>query len=322
MRAIVYAKYGPPSVLRLEEIAKPAPKENEVLVKIHAAALNPADWHFLRGDPVVMRMASGLFAPKRPVLGADIAGTVEAVGTGVTRFKPGDEVYGDLSGAGFGAFAEYVAVKHGALATKPAALSFEEAAVVPLAGVTALQGLRDKGAIKQGHKVLINGASGGVGSFAVQIAKSYGAGVTAVCSAKNADLVRSIGADHVIDYAREDFTDNAGAYDLILDMIATHSPAELKRALAPDGKVVVVGFGSMLKMLRVVLTGGRRVGSMMARANHKDLDALRELIDRGTIKPVIDRRHTLEQVPEAIAYLEEGHTRGKIVIAVANGAAA
>ncbi len=321
MKAMVYRKYGPPEVLRLEDVAKPAPKDGEVLVKIRAAALNPADWHFLRADPWPIRFAAGLSAPKKPILGADIAGTVEAAGRGVTRFKRGDEVWGDLSAAGFGGFAEYVATPEKALAMKPKNLSFEEAAAVPLAGGTALQALRDKGDVRQGDKVLVNGAAGGVGTFAVQIAKSFGGDVTAVCSAANADLVVSIGAAHAIDYATEDFTDHVGGYDVIVDMIANHSPGELKGALAPGGRCVMVGFGSMARLLWMRLAGGRQIRSFVARPSVADLDFLKGLVESGQMKPVIDRRYKLAELPAAIAYLEEGHARGKVVITMTDKAA-
>jgi NADPH:quinone reductase-like Zn-dependent oxidoreductase len=255
-----------------------------------------------------------VFAPRRPILGADIAGTVEAVGAGVTRFRPGDEVWGDLSAAGFGGFAEYVATAEKALAMKPKNLTFEEAAAVPLAGGTALQALRDKGDVRQGDKVLVNGAAGGVGTFAVQIAKSFGGDVTAVCSAGNADLVRGVGAGHVIDYAMEDFTDHVGGYDVIVDMIANHSSAALKGALAPGGRCVIVGFGSTARMLAVMLTGGRQIRTFLAMPKAADLDFLKGLIESGQMKPVIDRRYKLAELPAAIAYLEEGHARGKVVI--------
>ena len=316
MKAMVRNKYGPPSVLRLAEIDKPAPKEGEVLVKIHAAALNPADWHFLRGDPFPIRFVGGLFGPRHAVIGADIAGTVEAVGPGVTRLKAGDEVYGDLSAAGFGAFAEYVATRESALAKKPKNLGFAEAAAVPLAAGSALQAVRDKADVKQGEKVLINGAAGGVGTFAIQIAKSFGADVSAVCSARNAELVTSIGAAHVIDYAKEDFTDHAGAYDVIIDMMANHAAATLKSTLAPGGRVVIVGFGSMFRLIGIGFAG-KQVKMLVANPNVADLDFLRGLIETDQVKPVIDRHYKLADLPQALAYLEEGHARGKVVIDIA-----
>ena len=317
MKAIVYRKYGPPDVLQFSEVEKPTPRDNEVLVKVHAAAVNPADWHFIRGTPAVMRLASGLLRPKNKTPGADIAGRVEAVGGSAKRFKPGDEVYGDLAARGFGAFAEYVSVREDAVAPKPANLSFEEAAAVPLAAVTALQGLRDKGGIQQGQKVLINGASGGVGTFAVQIAKSYGAEVTGVCSARNADLVRSLGAAHIIDYTKEDFTQSGVAYDLIIDTVGNHSVSELKRVPSRDGKCVVIGFSSPATMIGVMLKGGKKVRTMMARANKDDLAFLTKLLEAGIIVPVIDKRYPLVEMADAIRYLEEGHARGKVVIEVA-----
>ena len=318
MKAIVYERYGPPDVLQLKDVATPTPKSNDVLVKIHAASVNPADWHFIRGTPFVMRMASGLMKPKNPIPGADIAGRVEAVGENAKRFKPGDEVYADLASRGFGAFAEYVSVHENALALKPANLSFDEAAAVPLAGVTALQGVRDHGRIESGQRVLINGASGGVGTFAVQIAKSFVTDVTGVSSAGNHKLVRSLGADHVIDYTREGFTHTGERYDLIVDAVGNHSVRELKRSLNRGGRCVVIGFSSPGKIIGVMLRGGKKVRSMLAKENRADLAFLRELIEAGTVKPVIDRRYPLAELPDAIRYLEEGHARGKIVITMAS----
>src|SRR3990172_5073039 len=241
MKAIVYTKYGPPDILRLKDIEKPTPKEDDVLVKVHAASANPLDWHRMRGAPFLVRLMDGLFKPKNPKLGADVAGRVEAVGRNIEQFKPGDEVFG-ISRGGAGAFAEYVCARENALALKPANISFEEAAAVPVAAFTALQGLRDKGQIQSGQKVLINGASGGVGTFAVQIAKSFEAEVTGVCSTRNLDMVRSIGADHVIDYTRDDFTKNGQRYDLILDAAAYRSVSDYRRALSPQGIYVLILF--------------------------------------------------------------------------------
>jgi NADPH:quinone reductase-like Zn-dependent oxidoreductase len=323
MKAIVYTKYGPPGVLQLQEIEKPAPKDDEVLVKIHAASVNAYDWHMLRADPFFIRlMGAGLLKPKKKILGVDIAGRVESVGGNVKRFKPGDEIFGDTSGSGAGGFAEYVCVRENALAIKSARISFEEAAAVPLAAVTALQGLRDKGGIQPGQKVLINGAGGGVGSFAVQIAKSFGAEVTAVCGTRNLDMARSIGADHVIDYAQEDFTKSEERYDLILAVNGYHSIFEYKRALSPNGIFVVAG-GTMAQFLQTVflgpwisMTGSKKMRSFVAQPNQKDLVFMTELFEAGKLKPVIDRRYTLSEVPDAIRYLEEGHARGKVVITV------
>jgi NADPH:quinone reductase-like Zn-dependent oxidoreductase len=323
MKAIVYTKYGPPDVLKLKEVEKPAPKENEVLVKVHAASVNAADWHLLSADIFLVRlMGMGLLRPKNTILGADIAGRVEAVGGNVKRFKPGDEVFGDNSESGNGGFAEYVSVPERALALKPANRSFEEAAAVPMAAITALQGLRDAGKIRPGQKVLIHGASGGVGTFAVQIAKWYKADVTAVCSAGNAERVRSLGADHVIDYTKEDFTKNGQRYDLILAVNGYHPIAAYKRALNPNGIYVMAG-GSMSQIFQAMLLGpwmsemgGRKMGSVAAKMNQPDLVFLKELLEAGKIVPVIDRCYPLSEVPEALRYLGKGHAKGKVVITV------
>ncbi len=323
MKAIVHTKYGPPDVLELKEVEKPIPNDNEVLVKIHAASVNAADWHIVRGKPFLMRlMGFGLIKPKNKIPGADMAGRVEAVGRNVKQFQPSDEVFGDLAKFGLGAFAEYVCAHENALALKPANISFEEAAAVPLAAVTALQGLRDKGQIQPGQKVLINGASGGVGTFAVQIAKSFGAEVTGVCSTRNLDMVRSIGADQVIDYTREDFTQNGQRYDLILAANGYHSISDYKRALSPEGTYVVTG-GSMAQLFQAMLlgpwismTGSKKMGSLSMRINQEDLVFMKELLEAGKVKPVIDRRYKLSEVAEALRYLEEGHARGKVVITV------
>jgi len=320
VKAIIYTKYGPPDVLQLKEVGKPAPKDNEVLVKVHAASVNPLDWHFMRGQPFLVRlMVGGLLKPKKKILGADIAGRVEAVGRNVKQFQPGDEVFG---GNGVGGFAEYVCLTENSLALKPANISFEEAAAVPVAALTALQGLRDYGQIQPEQKVLINGAGGGVGTFAVQIAKSFGAQVTGVCSTMKLDMVRSIGADQVIDYTGEDFTQNRQRYDLILDAAAYRSISDYKRALSPKGIYVLVG-GSMVLMFRVMLvgpwlsmTGSKKMRTVMAKINKKDLALMKELLEAGKVIPVIDRRYSLSEVPEAIEYLEEGHAQGKIVITV------
>lgn len=323
MKAIVYHKYGPPDVLNLEEVRKPTPKEDEVLVKVHAASVNAADWHILRADPFLVRlMGVGLLKPKHKILGADVAGRVEAVSRNVKQFQPGDEVFGDLSGGGFGGFAEYVCASEDALALKPASISFEAAAAVPMAAVTALQGLRDKGQIQPGQKILINGASGGVGTFAVQIAKSFGAEVTGVCSTSKLDMVRSIGADHVIDYTQEDFTKNEQRYDLIFAANGYHPISDYRRALNPKGTYVMSG-GSGAQMFQAVLlgpvmsmTGSKKMGNVMAKPNNNDLAIMKDLIESGKVVPVIDRRYPLGEVPEAIRYLEEGHARGKVVITI------
>jgi NADPH:quinone reductase-like Zn-dependent oxidoreductase len=319
MKAIVYERYGPPDVLQLKEIEKPAPKDDEVLVKVHAASVNAADWHLLRGKPFLMRlMGFGLLKPKNKILGSDIAGRVEAVGRNVKQFHPDDEVFGKI----LGGFAEYACAHENELVLKPANTSFEEAAAVPLASITALQGLRDKGKIQPRQKVLINGASGGVGTFAVQIAKSFGAEVTAVCSTKNSDMARSIGANHVIDYTKEDFTKNGQGYDLILAANGYHSILDYKRALAPTGTYVMTG-GSMAQLYQAMLlgpwismTGSKKMGNLMAKFNQKDLVFMKELLEAGKVKPIIDRRYPLSEVADALRYLEEGHARGKIVITV------
>lgn len=323
MKAVVYRKYGPPDVLKLEEIPKPVPNGDEVLVKVQAASLNAYDWHLLRADPFLVRlMGGGLLKPKNIILGADIAGRVEAVGGNVKQFQPGDAVFGDTAAAGNGGFAEYVSVPERLMAPKPVNLSFEEAAAVPMAAVTALQGLRDKGKIQPRHKVLINGASGGVGSFAVQLARWFGADVTAVCSTGKMDLARSLGADHIIDYTREDFTRNGQRYDLILAVNGYHPIAAYKRALAPGGVYVMAG-GSTAQIMQgmlmgpwMSLIGGKTMGMVAAKPNQEDLMILKELLEAGKVVPVIDRQYPLIEVPEALRYLEEGHARGKVVIAV------
>ncbi len=325
MKAIVYSQYGSPDVLHLEEVEKPTPKENEVLVKIHAASANPADWHTMRGEPFLARLVNGFFKPKNPRLGADLAGTVEAVGKNVTQFKVGDSIFGELSLSGMGSFAEYIcADENAALALKPANLTFEEAAAVPLAAFTALQGLRDKGQIKSGQKVLVNGASGGVGTFAVQIAKALGAEVTGVCSTRNLDMVRSIGADHVIDYTREDFTNNGQQYDLIYCAVGNRSITEYKRALSPNGICAIAGFTSLGRLFEHMILGpwrsksdGQQVGLMeTASPNKKDLLVIKELLESAKIKPVIDKSYPLSETAEAIRYLETSRARGKVVITV------
>lgn len=321
MKAIVYTKYGPPDVLHLKEVAKPTPKDDEVLVKIHAASVNAADWHLLTADIFLVRlMGMGLFKPKNTILGADIAGRVEAVGRNVKQFQPGNEVFGDISECGWGGFAEYVCAREGALVLKPANLTFEEAAAVPLAAITALQGLRDNGQIQPGQKVLINGASGGVGTFAVQLAKSFGAEVTAVCSTGKLDMVRSLGADHVIDYTQEDFTQNGKQYDLILAANGYHPLSAYKRALSPQGIYVMAG-GSMAQMFQALLLGawmsergGKKLGALTAKANQKDLLIIKELLEEGQVVPVIDRCYPLRDTAEALRYLGQGHARGKVVI--------
>lgn len=324
MKAIVCDRYGSPDVLELLEIDKPTPGDDEVLVKVHAASANRGDWEILRGRPFIVRLVGyGLLTPKHNILGADIAGRVEAVGRNVTQFQPGDEVFGDLYGSGFGAFAEYACARQDALALKPESMTFEEAAAVPQAALIALQGLRDKGQIQAGQKVLINGAGGGVGTFAVQIAKSFGAEVIAVDSASKLDMLRSIGADHVVDYTREDFTINGQRYDLILDAMAHRSMFDYKRALGPSGTYVTSG-GSMIRILQcaflgllISMTGSKKkMGIVTYEPSTEDLDAMKELIEAGDVVPVIDRSYPLSEVSEALHYLEEGHAQGKVVITV------
>ncbi len=316
MKAIIYTKYGLPDVLELKEVEKPVPKDNEVLVKVHAASINDWDWGLLRGKPFMNRLIFGLLKPKDKILGGDIAGRVEAVGRNVKQFQPGDEVFGDLSASGFGAFAEYVCARENALVLKSASMTFEEAAAYPQAGVLALQGLRDK--IQKGQKVLINGAGGGAGTFAVQLAKSFGAEVTGVDSTRKLDIMRSIGADHVIDYTKEDFTKNGQCYDLILDFAAYHSIFDYKRALNPKGIYAMVG-GSMARMFQLVFLGplismtGKKMGVLLHKAN-KDLVFMKELFEAGKVVPVIDRRYPLGEVAEALRYFGEGQARGKVVI--------
>ncbi|HEY3663339.1 MAG TPA: zinc-binding dehydrogenase [Chthoniobacterales bacterium] len=326
MKAYLYHNYGSPNVLRIEEVTKPVPKDDQVLVKVRAVSLNPLDWHYMRGKPYLIRaFDSGLLRPTNPRLGVDLSGEVEAVGKKVTDFKPGDNVFGHR----YGAFAEYICATEKALVFKPSNVSFEEAAAVPIAGVTALQGLRDKGQLKRGQKVLINGASGGVGTFAVQIAKALGADVTGVCSTRNIDLVRSLGADHVIDYTKEDFTKNGQRYDLILDMVSSHPLSEMRKVMTPHGALVLVGstdVGDWLKPLGIMLKpavagffGSQKFGSLLAEITKENLNALRELMQTGKLKPVIDRTYTFGQLPDAMRYLEEGHTRGKVVVTVSAG---
>jgi len=323
MKAVVHEKYGPPDVLQIINVEKPVPKENEVLVKIHAASVNAYDWHMLTADIFLMRfMGEGLLKPKHTRLGADIAGRVEAVGKDVTQFQPGDAVYGDIGGSESGGFAEYAATPERAIALKPANLSFEEAAAVPMAGMTALQGLRDAGQIKAGQKVLVNGASGGVGTFALQLAKVFGAEVTAVCSTRNLDQARSLGADHVIDYTKEDFTQNGQGYDLILAANGYHPLSAYKRALAPQGIYVMAG-GTSAQIFQAMLLGsfysqkgGKKMGGVSAKTSQSDLVILKELLEAGKIIPVIDRRYPFSETAEALRYLGAGHARGKVVITV------
>lgn len=322
MKAIIYTKYGPPEVLQLKEVEKPVPKDNEVLVKVYAASANPADWHMIRGEPKFGRLVFGLTKPKNIIPGIDIAGQVEAVGKNIQDFRLGDEVFGACGWGG--AFAEYVCVKEKSVVLKPAKISFEEGASISVAAISALQGLRDKGKIQPGQKVLINGASGGVGTFAVQLAKYFGAEVTGVCSTRNLDLVRSIGANKVIDYTKDDFTNTSQKYHLIIDNVANRSVTDLKRALSPNGLCVIIGFSSLFRMFQhmflgslVSMIGNKKIAGLgTAKPNKNDLVFLKELLESGKIKPVIERRYTLSEVPEVIRYLEEGHARGKIVITI------
>ncbi|PYJ50093.1 MAG: alcohol dehydrogenase [Verrucomicrobia bacterium] len=325
MKAIVYCDYGLPN-LKLQEIEKPTPADDQLLVRVRAASVNPYDWHFVEGTPKIMRlMGVGLRKPKDTRLGVDFAGTVEAVGKNVTQFKPGDDVFGGRGGA----FAEYVCPRaYRAVAIKPANITFEQAASVNIAGITALQALRDKGNVQPWQKVLINGASGGVGTFAVQIAKSLGADVTGVCSTKNVDLVRSLGADHVIDYTKEDFAKGEQRYDVILDNVPNHSLSECRRILNPNGKYVMIGgggpndsrwigpFGRVINTMILSPFVSQKMGMMMADPSQKDLAVLADMMQSGKVKPVIDRTYKLSEVPEAIRYLEQGHARGKVVITV------
>jgi len=320
MKAIVYTEYGPPEdVLELKEVEKPIPKDNEVLVDICAASVNYCDWSFVRGKPFLVRLiGAGLLKPSNAILGADIAGRVEAVGRNVRQYKPGDEVFGDTSESGFGGFAEFVSVPEDALALKPANMTFEEAAAVPQAATVALQGLRDEGQIQPGQEVLINGASGGIGTFAVQIAKNFGAEVTGVCSTRNLDLVRSIGADQVIDYTQEDFTQSEQRYDLILDIVANRSVSDYVRALSPTGHYVAIAFNPSSLFLGplISMTGSKKVGSLSAKPSVKDLVYMKELLEAGKVAPVIDRRYPLSEVAEAVRYYGERHAQGKVVVPV------
>ena len=323
MKAIVYCDFGSADVLRLEDIPKPVPNDDQVLIKVRAASVNPYDWHFMRGTPYIMRLDAGLRKPKSRRFGGDVAGQIEAVGRNVTQFKPGDEVFGLCHGA----LAEYCLARS-KLAMKPANMTFEQAAAVPVAGVTALQGLRDKGELQRGQKVLINGASGGVGTFAVQIARSFGAEVTGVCSGRNAEMVRSLGADHVIDYTREDFAQGEQRYDVVLDNVGTQPLLGFKRVLTPKGICVLIGgggpdegrwIGPMARPIKALLLSpfvSQKIGMLLADVNKKDLATLGDLMRAGKVTPVIDRIYKLSQASEAIRYLEQGHARGKVVITV------
>ena len=321
MKAIVYRCYGAPEVLKLEDIAKPVPADDRVIVKVHAASVNPLDWHYMRGKPYIMRADAGIGTPKDIQMGVDFAGVVESVGKNVTRFKVGDAVFGARGGA----FAEYVSVGVSkSIALKPDNLTFEQAAAVPIAGLTALQALRDKGNLQRGQKVLINGASGGVGTFAVQIAKAMGAEVTGVCSTRNAAMVKSIGADHVIDYTREDFTQGSQRYDLIIDNVGSHTTADYRRVLTPQGALVMVGgpsdgpwIGPLAASIKALLVSpfvSQRLIFFLAQTNQADLGTLRDLLQAGKVRPVIDRRYPLSETAAAVRYLELGRAQGKVVI--------
>jgi NADPH:quinone reductase-like Zn-dependent oxidoreductase len=319
VKATVHQQYGSPDLLGFEDVAKPVPGDNEVLVKVRAASVNPLDWHTVRGTPYPLRIGNGFDAPKKALIGVDVAGQVEEVGSMVARVRPGDEVFGVCHGA----FAEYACAKADRIALKPGRISFEQAAAIPVAGLTALQGLRDRGRLERGQTVLIVGASGGVGTFAVQIARWLGADVTAVCSTRNVELVRSIGANHVIDYTSEDFTRRELQYDVILDMAGTHPLSALRRVLTRRGTCVVVGAPSgrwiagpdrFIKALLLSPFVSQRMVPFIASPNTKDLMVLKDLVESGDVTPVIDRTYRLKEVPEALRYLEQGHARGKVVI--------
>lgn len=325
MKAVVYTQYGSPDVLTIEEHAKPTPKDDEVVIKVYAASVNAADWRMLRAQPFLARLDGGLFRPRNTILGQDVAGVVESVGTHVTRFKVGDAVMGELFKSRGGGFAEYVRVHQDSLISKPANLSFEQAAAGPLAALTALQGLRDEGDLQAGESVLINGASGGVGTFAVQIAKHFGAEVTAVCSTPNLDLVRSIGADKVIDYTQADFTQNGQRYDLILELVGNRTIEQLRLSLKDSGRCVVIGFTALSYLFRMMLVGPwvsrrgtQKFGQMpTVQPNQGDLLLLKDLLETGAVVPVIDRTYPLGQTADAIRYMETDRARGKVVIVVA-----
>ena len=320
MKAIVYTRYGPPEVLQLKEVAKPTPRDDEVLIRVQAVSVNRSDWEGLRGKPLYARLG-GLLRPRHQRLGSDIAGRVELAGRNVRRFQPGDEVFGDILPR-LGGFAEYVCARESALALKPASMTFEEAAAIPQAAVIALQGIRDKAQVQPGQKVLINGAGGGAGTFAVQLAKLYGAEVTGVDNTGKLDFMRSLGADHVVDYTQEDFTKSGKQYDLILDIVAHRSVFAYKRAIRSNGSYFLAG-GSVATILQVLLLGpwismikSKKMRILAVRPNTEDLDFIRELIEAGKVTPVIDKTYPLSEVPEAIGYVGEGQARGKVVISV------
>ena len=321
MKAIVYTKYGPPDALQLREVERPTPRDDEVLINVRAVSVNRSDWEALTGTPLYARMG-GLLRPRHQILGSDIAGRVEAIGNKVTRFQPGDEVFGDNNLGGMGGFAEYVCARERTLALKPASMTFEEAAVIPQPAVIALQGIRDKGQVQLGQKVLINGAGGATGTFAVQLAKLYGAEVTGVDNTGKLDFMRSIGADHVIDCTLEDFTKNGQQYDVILDVVAHRSVFDYKRALSPNGRYFAVG-GSLATLFQILLLGpwirmttGKKIRVLAVLPNLKDMIHVTELCEAGKVVPIIDRRYQLSEVPEALRYLGEGRAKGKVVIIV------
>lgn len=320
MKAAVYYKYGLPDELHLEEVEKPTPKADEVLVKVHVASVNSWDWDLVTGKPRIYRLMFGLLKPKYPIIGSDIAGTVDAVGENVRQLKPGDEVFGDISGGGFGAFAEYACAREDMMAIKPAGMTFEDAAATPQAAVLALQGLRYKGRIEPGQKVLINGAGGGVGTFAIQMAKLWGAEVTAVDHTSKLDLLKSVGADYVIDYTKDDFTNNGQTYDLILDVVSNRSVSDYKRSLSSEGTGVIVG-GAVASILQTAFLGSwlvkpKKTGLLMHKPNTKDLQEIAALYEAGKVKPVIDKVYPLSQTAEAVRHLGEGRARGKVVVVV------
>lgn len=316
MKAFLYTKYGSPEVLRLREVEKPTPSDDEALVKVHAASVNYSDWAFVRGKPFLLRlMDQAPFKPKHPVLGADIAGRIEAVGRNVQQFQPGDEVFGDLSGDGWGGFAEYVAVPEHVLAPKPVNLSFVEAAAVPQASLVALQGLRDVGKIQPEHRVLINGASGGIGTFAVQIARTFGAAVTGVCSIRSLDLVRSLGAERVIDYMREDFALGDERYDLILDIVASRSIKACERTLRPGGMYVLAG-GSLVRIIQASMNKNERIVNLSQKLSQEDLIFMKELLEASKVVPVIDRCYPFSETADAVKHYGTRHAQGKVVISI------
>ncbi|MFN2507387.1 MAG: NAD(P)-dependent alcohol dehydrogenase [Chthoniobacterales bacterium] len=322
MKAVVYCDYGPPDVLNVIDIAKPAPNDNQVLVKVRAAAINPYDWHFIRGTPYLMRLGNGLRKPKNTRIGVDFAGTVEAVGKNITQFKPGDAVYGGRTGA----FAEYICVTERSVVLKPDNISFEQAGGVQIAGITALQALRGKAKVQPGQRILINGASGGVGTFAVQIGKVLGAHVTGVCSTRNVEMVRSLGADEVIDYTREDFAKLGRQWDAILDNVPNHSLADCRRVLTPNGKYIMIGgggpddgkvigpFGRVIKIMLSKPFVKQEMGMMISDPSKEDMTYLRDLMAAGKVTPVIDRTYKLSEIRDAVAYVESGRARGKVAI--------